>query len=892
MKRRLITIFSAVIIGVSAFSHDFKSGKGYYNINSDGKSVTVTYKEGAECTYEGDVVIPSEVSYKSKTYSVTAIGSSAFSDGIRIKSARIPNTVKTIGSCAFSGCDRLSSITLPNSVIKIEPDAFSGCVSIETLEIDNNNFANTSVFGDSKTRIKTLKLGNSVSEIAAFAFSGCDHLMSVSIPSSVGRIGESAFSNCTKLKKVEITDMVKWCGITFANAESNPLFYAHHLFVGESEVTNLELPASVAMINPHAFEGCSGFSSVTIPNTLKTIGSDAFRGCSNINSLNIDSETCATMEHFADARAKLVSLVLGKNVTEIGKKAFSGCPLLTSVTIPNTVTEFGESAFSDCVGLKKVIITDLESWCDIIFSNAEANPLTYAHHLFVGDEEITDVVIPSSISSIWSHVFSSCSGLTSITIPSSVKKIDNDAFEGCTNIKTLKIDNNAFASAAIFPDAKKSIDTVVLEKSVTSIPAEAFAGCIGLTAVTMPNTLTSIGDSAFSGCAALSSLQISRALSVIGDKAFFGCGKINAVSIPQSVEAIGTDAFKGCSGIKSLNINNNKYASIIYFNDSRTKIEELVLDRAVSEIQKNAFYGCSGLKRVNISESVTEIGMNAFYGCSKLETLVVPNSVTTIEESAFYDCSRLTSLTIGESVKKIGKNAFSGCESLVSITNLSEDPQEIYDYDNVFELVDFGKCNLECPSQSESKYKTSPVWKDFYGGSGNRPRGRHSSSVQRSSTRTGRHDNLYAEETEGKTGIGGNISATPFFVSSESGSTFMGISAKLQRNFSRVVRGELKIGYDWCSESSFVNASINFHFKMGQRRVSFYPILGFGGLMTFIGEDIGGSSFKAIINGGLGLDIKILRKLTMSVEACYQHILTEGRLWRLPVSAGLTYRFR
>jgi Fic family protein len=66
-------------------------------------------------------------------------------------------------------------------------------------------------------------------------------LTSITIPSSIESIGNSAFLNCSGLTKINITDLAKWCKISFANTSSNPLAYAQSksLYLNDVEITNL-----------------------------------------------------------------------------------------------------------------------------------------------------------------------------------------------------------------------------------------------------------------------------------------------------------------------------------------------------------------------------------------------------------------------------------------------------------------------------------------------------------------------------------------------------------------------------------------------------------------------------------------------------------------------------
>lgn len=113
MKQKLFMRLAAVaavllLSAASAFAHDFEVDGIYYNINSDGTSVSVTckgsYYNSYSNEYSGAVTIPTSVTYSGKIYSVTSIGSYAFRGCSGLTSVVIPNSVTEIGSNAFLGC--------------------------------------------------------------------------------------------------------------------------------------------------------------------------------------------------------------------------------------------------------------------------------------------------------------------------------------------------------------------------------------------------------------------------------------------------------------------------------------------------------------------------------------------------------------------------------------------------------------------------------------------------------------------------------------------------------------------------------------------------------------------------------------------------------------------
>jgi len=293
-----------------------------------------------------------------------------------------------------------------------------------------------------------------------------------------------------------------------------------------SGIYNITIPNSITSIGEKAFYGCSGLTSVSIPNSVTSIGNSAFWGCKGLTSISISNGVTSIGYGTFHSCTSLSSFTIPYGVKTIGEIAFSGCSGLTSITIPQSLTDLGAAAFKDCSGLIAVHISDLETWYKITFASDNANPLIYAHHLYLNDEEIKDLVITNNITNIKEYTFSGCSGLTSISIPNSVTSIGADAFKECSALTSITFPN-----------------------SVTSIGACAFAKCSGLISVDIPNSVTIIGLGAFSGCSSLTSITIPNSVTIIDSYTFQLCSSLTSISIPNSVTSIREYAFNHCPNL-------------------------------------------------------------------------------------------------------------------------------------------------------------------------------------------------------------------------------------------------------------------------------------------------------------------------------------------------------
>lgn len=360
---------------------------------------------------------------------VTTIGDYAFTD-CHLTTVTIPEGITYIGKQSFQSCYYLRTLNIPSTVTSFGKDAFISCTSLTALTISEGvTSIGERTFSGCK-HLLSITIPSSITDIGNSAFEGCEKLTSITIPSSVTNIGQGAFQGCRDLVSILVDDN----NIVYDSRDNcNAIIRTEDntLIAGCDKTI---IPNSVIAIGDYAFAGFWNLVSLTIPSSVTNIGNSAFKNCFELKSMTFPS-----------------------SIQWIGKEAFYYCAKLSSVSFSSSAY-IGSDAFYLCTNLSSVNINDLSAWCKNSFSNVSSNPLYYAHHLFLNEEEVTNLVLPLSAS-----------------------QINNYAFYGCTSIKLL-----------------------ILPSSVTNIPYYSFANCTSLASVIIPSSVTYISSGAFIGCSGLS----------------------------------------------------------------------------------------------------------------------------------------------------------------------------------------------------------------------------------------------------------------------------------------------------------------------------------------------------------------------------------------------------
>lgn len=665
-----------MLVGCGDGSQNDASGKNKigptFTLSDDGDGYELSsYKFGDET----DVVI--QDTYEGLP--VVAIGANVFSSS-KLTSITIPSTVKRISTYAFAYCENLESIVIPDSVTYIGRD----------------------VFRDSG--LKSIAIGNGLKTVE-----------------------EDAFVWCNDLQSVYISDLSKWCEITFTRnmssgaTNSNPLEYAHNLYLNGELVEDAVIPSDVTSIKDYAFQGAS-FKSISIPDSVTSIGIYAFSNCDG-----------------------LTNVVVPDSVTTIGEGAFFGCSNLESMTIPFVGDKAGVKSGDKKIYPFGYIFGNVFAYENSVKVTQRKKDeysagLSYARYYL--PSKLTSVTVTGG--DILSYAFEGCTNITEIICGENVTSVAKNSvnsetgwyntFEdgeamymgkilyGCKgdNLPTCQIGVEdgtvGFAEGAFdnsnleiieLPSSIKFV-TGLNTKSLKQIRVQSLAQWCGYDftlytspfynnselelclpggylntewkrvsgTVTIPDGVTKIGNYAFAYYDYLAYLRLPDTLTSIGEGAFYECRDLISIQrFGSGVRSVGKNAFMYCTSLLSVAMMNqtvlDNWCSIDFANEYSTPLNGTTSNdaRGLFWINKNVISGdetWTAVKDLEISDGVTSINDYAFRYCTNLQSVTIPSSVTSIGKRAFGACNALHTVNFNGSIS-IKEGAFNGCRQLSKV---------------------------------------------------------------------------------------------------------------------------------------------------------------------------------------------------------------------------------
>ena len=305
-----------------------------------------------------------------------------------------------------------------------------------------------------------------------------------------------------------------------------------------------------------------------------------------------------------------------------------------------------------------------------------------------------DVVVPVEIDGrpvveIGADAFAGNEAITSITIPASVTNVADGAFAGCTGLKTVAVSSlyECERFAELFPEIADSVECVVFLDGMTNIPDNFFVGCTALRSMDLAESVVDIGTNVFEACSALTTTVLENGLEMYqGWVLGFAGGSLGALapsdlaipaeyeeadgsgSRPYQVRGIAAGAFEGEFGIGTVSLPESlRFIGARAFKDC-TSLESIAVPEGVSKIDREAFRNCTYAQGLALPGTLREIGDGAFANASMLMGATIPDGVVSVGACAFSNCWRMLSVAIPQSVERVGDGAFADCRRVVGVT--------------------------------------------------------------------------------------------------------------------------------------------------------------------------------------------------------------------------------
>lgn len=461
-------------IGASAFN----GCSSLTSINIPSSMTIIETSTFSYCTGLTSINIPS---------TITSIADYAFYKCSGLTSVNLPNSITSLGG-AFIQCTGLKNISIPESILSLGYDAFKGCTALASVTIPASvNTIGGYAFSYCDNLSSVIIHSKNVS-IEGGAFSNCINLSTVTINSLYASLGDYVFNSCPKLSSITLA-----CAIP-------PKCGYYNFYMVDRNLCSLDVPYGTipryAQASPWKeflkIKETAGFFLAT--NTAIVESMEGSTATVDINSnvdwtVTFDQEWLtvspisgtgvgqkliftALANQLSEPRKSVVTVsapgIVSQEVTitqrpapkQINLTAGSLASALTAEEL-NTITDLTITGIIDARDFKTMrekmpLLSNLDLRCVKIieyngvegtrnwegtFYPANDIPPYAFNKIPDGNNSLTSVICPESITGIGEYAFSMCKGLTKITIPALVSSIKENAFSYCTALNSITIEN-------------------------------------------------------------------------------------------------------------------------------------------------------------------------------------------------------------------------------------------------------------------------------------------------------------------------------------------------------------------------------------------------------------------------------------------------------------------
>lgn len=521
-----------------------------------------------KCTLNGKktVIIPE---------GIKTVGRECFAE-TDVEEIILPEGIEVIDTDAFAYCKKLRKIDLPKTLNVIENGAFRECDSLEMVVLPKimEELSNFAFF---KTGIKYLTLPERVNSVGVevFAgtdietidipedfmlspamFAGCQKLHSINLLGSHITIPESCFGDCINLTEIDITkaalikdEAFRRCQNLSVSTIPADTFVAVSAFE-ESGATDIVIE-DISKISNRVFADCKSLKKLTInvADGPTSVPSALVKGCKNLQTVVFTGRT--------------------KNLTVIEAAAFKETKNLNTISLPDTIKTISKEAFYDS-GIENIHLPE---------NLKQIGTMAFAK------SGLKDIVIPNKTKKLGEYAFLNCEELTEAILPESVTKIPSGLFEKCYNLKTVNALNvNTVCDYAFY--GCKNLETFDFGK-LQSLGLMAFA-YTGIRKAVFSDKFSELGVSVFHSCKNLQTVDMKTCkIQEIPYQCFCFCNELKDIQLPQDVTVFDSGCFLRAK-LNKLVINVGTYVDNNAF--GKSFINELVFADDTNCLTKTAVH--------------------------------------------------------------------------------------------------------------------------------------------------------------------------------------------------------------------------------------------------------------------------------------------------------------